>query len=228
MTKGRISILCVDDHRLVLAGLRLMIERQPEIREKLEPIANRIRTALSQIGINVTLTPLSQTEYQDHMINKHDAPMFVSDADRPLGPDVGYCALLWYVSASKGGLVALTHALAVSLGPDIRVNCVSPGWVRTPMADQSMTAIGQMMGTDREGAYRIATKNVPIRRPGTSEEIANIILFLACEDSAVITGAVIMADGKLVTPPLGASVLPGITRESVITIARSMGLEVVG
>ena len=77
----------------------------------------------------------------------------------------------------------------------VRVNCVSPGWVRTPMADQSMTAIGQMMGTDREGAYRIATKNVPIRRPGTSEEIANIILFLASEDSAVITGAVIMADG---------------------------------
>src|SRR6185503_10055460 len=34
-------------------------------------------------------------------------------------------------SASKGGLLALTHALAISLGPDIRVNCVSPGWVAT-------------------------------------------------------------------------------------------------
>src|SRR3970282_1559153 len=34
-------------------------------------------------------------------------------------------------SASKGGLVALTHALAVSLGPDVRVNCVSPGWIAT-------------------------------------------------------------------------------------------------
>src|SRR4051812_22780909 len=34
-------------------------------------------------------------------------------------------------SASKGGIVALTHALAISLGPDIRVNCVSPGWIET-------------------------------------------------------------------------------------------------
>ena len=34
-------------------------------------------------------------------------------------------------SASKGGIVALTHALAVSLGPDVRVNCVSPGWIET-------------------------------------------------------------------------------------------------
>ena len=34
-------------------------------------------------------------------------------------------------AASKGGLVALTHALAISLGPDVRVNCVSPGWIAT-------------------------------------------------------------------------------------------------
>lgn len=99
-------------------------------------------------------------------------------------------------STAKHALTGLTKSMARDYGPQgVRVNCVSPGWVRTPMADQSMTMIGQMMGTDQEGAYRIATKNVPIRRPGTSEEIANIILFLASEDSAVITGAVIMADG---------------------------------
>lgn len=99
-------------------------------------------------------------------------------------------------STSKHALTGLTKSMARDYGPlGVRVNCVSPGWVRTPMADQSMAAIGKMMGTDQEGAYKIATKNVPIRRPGTSEEIANIILFLACEDSAVITGTVVMADG---------------------------------
>ena len=99
-------------------------------------------------------------------------------------------------STAKHALTGLTKSMARDYGPlGVRVNCVSPGWVRTPMADEAMEGIGHMMGTDREGAYRVATKNVPIRRPGTSEEIANIILFLACEDSAVITGAIIMADG---------------------------------
>ena len=83
----------------------LKIAYVAERRALLEPIANRISTALAQIGINITLNPLSQTEYADTALNKHDAAMFLSDADRPLGPDVGYCALLWYVSAAKGGLV---------------------------------------------------------------------------------------------------------------------------
>ena len=83
----------------------LVLNYVAERRALLEPIANRIRTALSQIGINVTLSPQSQTEYSDKLLTKHDAEMFLSDLDRPLGPDVGYCALLFYVSAAKGGLV---------------------------------------------------------------------------------------------------------------------------
>jgi len=41
-------------------------------------------------------------------------------------------------SASKGGLLALTHALAISLAPDVRVNCVSPGWCGTSLATQQL------------------------------------------------------------------------------------------
>jgi len=99
-------------------------------------------------------------------------------------------------STSKHALTGLTKSMARDYGPlGVRVNCVSPGWVRTTMADDAMTGIGSMMGTDREGAYKIATKNVPIRRPGNSEEVASIILFLASKESSLITGAVIMADG---------------------------------
>ena len=83
----------------------LVLNYVAERRALLEPIANRIRTALAKIGMNITLSPLSQTEYADRALTKHDAQMYLSDADRPLGPDVGYCALLWYVSQAKGGLV---------------------------------------------------------------------------------------------------------------------------
>jgi peptide/nickel transport system substrate-binding protein len=70
----------------------------------LEPIANRIRTALRRIGMNIKLAPISITEYTDRRISKHDMPMFIGDDDRPLGPDVGYCSLLWFVSKKHGGL----------------------------------------------------------------------------------------------------------------------------
>ena len=75
-----------------------------ERRALLEPIANRIKTALAQIGMNIGLNPISQTEYTDRTLTKFDVPMFIGDQDRPLGPDVGYCSLLFWVSKKNGGL----------------------------------------------------------------------------------------------------------------------------
>lgn len=71
----------------------------------LEPVVNRIKTALAQIGINITLNPVTNTEYNDRELTKFDMPMFLRDKVRPFGPDVGYTALLFYVSQAKGGLV---------------------------------------------------------------------------------------------------------------------------
>ena len=71
----------------------------------LEPVANRIKTALAQIGINITLNPITNTEYNDRELTKFDMPMFLRDKVRPFGPDVGYTALLFYVSQKSGGLV---------------------------------------------------------------------------------------------------------------------------
>lgn len=75
----------------------------------LEPIANRIKTALGQIGIPVRLEPISQSEENTRELTKLDMGMFLRDYNRPLGPDVGYAALLWYVSKEKGGLVNSTR-----------------------------------------------------------------------------------------------------------------------
>ena len=82
-------------------------------------------------------------------------------------------------AASKGGLVALTHALAVSLGPDVRVNCISPGWIRTKGPEP----------TEEEHAFH------PAGRVGTPEDIAALAAFLLGPDSRFITGAEFIVDG---------------------------------
>lgn len=82
-------------------------------------------------------------------------------------------------SASKGGLVALTHALAISLGPDVRVNCISPGWILTKGPAP----------TAEEHAFH------PVGRVGKTEDIAALAAFLLGPDSGFITGAEFVVDG---------------------------------
>lgn len=86
-------------------------------------------------------------------------------------------------SASKGGLVALTHALAVSLAPDVRVNCVSPGWIATKN-------YGNLREKDHE--------QHPAGRVGTPYDIAEIVAWLLDRNrSGFVTGANFMVDGGM-------------------------------
>lgn len=82
-------------------------------------------------------------------------------------------------SASKGGLVALTHALSISLAPDVRVNCISPGWIFTKGNAPS----------EEDHAFH------PAGRVGTPDDIAALAAFLAGPDSGFITGAEFIVDG---------------------------------
>ena len=90
-------------------------------------------------------------------------------------------------SASKGGLAALTHALAISLAPDIRVNCVSPGFTHT-----EMTEVGVPPGTMDYLVNRF--DRVPLRRLVRPEEIAAACAFLASDDASAITGIDLTVD----------------------------------
>jgi NAD(P)-dependent dehydrogenase (short-subunit alcohol dehydrogenase family) len=86
-------------------------------------------------------------------------------------------------SASKGGLVALTHALSISLGPDVRVNCVSPGWIRT----RNYAALRR-----RDHAQH------PAGRVGKPQDIAEIVLYLLDRTRAgFVTGANFVVDGGM-------------------------------
>lgn len=90
-------------------------------------------------------------------------------------------------TAAKGGMVALSRALAVEFGPkNIRVNCICPGAIDTPM-------IAPVVDPLKKSGQPFMIS--PIRRLGTPEDIANCALYLASDESGFVTGATIVVDG---------------------------------
>lgn len=92
--------------------------------------------------------------------------------------------------ASKGGLVALAHALAVSLGPEVRVNAVSPGWIDTREYRKRSTPPPAPLRSIDHAQH-------PAGRVGRPEDVAAACLFLAAEEAGFITGHNLVVDGGM-------------------------------
>jgi NAD(P)-dependent dehydrogenase (short-subunit alcohol dehydrogenase family) len=92
-------------------------------------------------------------------------------------------------SASKGGVIALTLAMALELAPVVRVNAISPGYVLTPMQRAEYT--DEMLDA--------VNRKIPLGRHAKPEEIAALFAFLASEDAAFATGQVYIMDGAETT-----------------------------
>ncbi len=92
-------------------------------------------------------------------------------------------------SASKGGVIALTQAMALELSPTVRVNAISPGYVLTPMQRAEYT--DEMLDA--------VNRKIPLGRHCKPEEIAALFAFLASEDAAFATGHVYVMDGAETT-----------------------------
>jgi 3-oxoacyl-[acyl-carrier protein] reductase len=91
-------------------------------------------------------------------------------------------------SASKGGVIALTKTTAKELGSrGINVNAVAPGFIQTVMTEEMP-----------EEAKADISKQIPLRRLGTPEDVAEVVLFLCSESASYITGQVIAVDGGMV------------------------------
>lgn len=100
-----------------------------------------------------------------------------------------------HYSAAKAGVIGLMRGLAAEVAPDgVRVNAVSPGYVRTAQLLSEEHSLGPA------GVVQAARK-VPLGRVGEPEDIADVILFLASDQARYVTGQVIVADGGLAISP---------------------------
>ncbi len=140
-----------------------------------------------QLDINLKGTFLMSKSALPGMIQQHSGVIINNSSGWGIvGGDaaVAYCA-------SKGGVVLLTKAMAIDHGPQgIRVNCICPGDVDTPM----LPADARLRGLEWDD-YLAGCRNRPLGRIGTTDEIAKAALFLASDDSSFMTGATLVVDG---------------------------------
>ena len=93
----------------------------------------------------------------------------------------GYCA-------TKGAAMQLTRAIAIDHGPEgVRANCICPGWIETPMSQPFLD--------ENPDGRKFAGKIAPLGRIGQPEEVAEVAVFLASDESRFVTGAALNVDG---------------------------------
>jgi NAD(P)-dependent dehydrogenase (short-subunit alcohol dehydrogenase family) len=101
-------------------------------------------------------------------------------------------------SAAKAAVIALTKSGALEYGPAIRVNCVAPGHVRTPLTEPVWEHFPDVFGP--------ITGSIPLGRVADPEEIAEVICFLASDRASYVTGHTLVVDGGISLPQAGTDV----------------------
>ncbi|WP_427366077.1 glucose 1-dehydrogenase [Candidatus Caldatribacterium saccharofermentans] len=184
------------------------VSKEPEVRrarEAVEREAHAVDVLVNNAGIFIgkPLEELTEEEWDRvlgvnlkgiFLVTKHLLPLF-----REGGAIINIASTRALMSephteaysASKGGVLALTHALAISLGErKIRVNAISPGWIET--------SLWKKRALRREPELRpIDHLQHPAQRVGTPEDIAAACVFLASPSSGFITGTNLVVDGGM-------------------------------
>ncbi|MEP3056153.1 SDR family oxidoreductase [Ascidiaceihabitans sp.] len=137
---------------------------------------------MAVMNLNLTSTFMMTKACLAHM-DKSTIVNLASQAAR----DGGGPGSVPYVT-SKGAIVTMTGGLAKELGPKVRVNALCPGMIDTDFHNIHTPDAGR----------RGFEANAPVKRQGNTDDVANLVLFLACEDSAFITGANTDINGGMV------------------------------
>jgi NAD(P)-dependent dehydrogenase (short-subunit alcohol dehydrogenase family) len=95
-------------------------------------------------------------------------------------------------AASKGGMLSYTRQVAVEVAPTIRMNCVSPGYMRTPMSTGEREGWTAEQTEQRMAAF---SSFALMGRVGTVDDIAQAVLFFASDESSFVTGRELVVDG---------------------------------
>jgi NAD(P)-dependent dehydrogenase (short-subunit alcohol dehydrogenase family) len=166
-----------------IGGVGSLLDLEPEVFEDV-------------LRVNVTGAFLTARAAIPHLLERRGAIVSIASVSalRAAPESLAYCS-------SKAALAMLTQCIALDHAADgVRANCLCPGWVRTPMADSEMDALGL---DSREGAYAVATQDVPLRRPSEPEEIAAAVAWLVSDEASYLNGAVIPVDGGATTVDVG-------------------------
>jgi meso-butanediol dehydrogenase/(S,S)-butanediol dehydrogenase/diacetyl reductase len=169
-----------------------------------------IVVANAGIGIDGSVGEMADDEWRRTIDVNLTGPMMITRAALPVMVERGGGSVVLVSStnafaaaprsaaydASKAELNSLARAIAVDYGPrGIRANALCRGWIITPMGDGSMDDLAAANGIRRQEACDLATSDVPLRRAGTADEMASCCLFLACDESSIVTGTTLVPDG---------------------------------
>ena len=139
------------------------------------------------IGINLRGIMLMCKAALPHLLERETASIISTSSVMATLTEPGYEAY----TTSKAGIIGLTKALGVSYAETgVRVNCVCPGWIDTPMNARLAEEIGGM-----DKLEPIIRQQQPNARLITTREVANVVLFLASDESTGMTGSAVYVDG---------------------------------
>lgn len=190
--------------------VKVNVTKAEDVQKMIETTVNhyeKLDILFNNAGVNI-MAPILETseELWDRIINinlkgvflgcKYAVPIMIKQGG---GVIINTASTFAFVGAnnfsaycaSKGGVLALTRALALELAPHkIRVNCICPGTIETPLVRQIWEKSGRPEEM-RESRLRLH----PIGRLGKPEDVANAALFLASEESSFVTGTALFVDG---------------------------------
>ncbi len=146
------------------------------------------------LDVNVIGTHITNQSVLRYMLPEENGKIvnFASEAGKQASPD------MVHYSSTKYAVIGMTQGVGLMCAPyNINVNCVCPGIIKTPMWEKIMDDAASLSGSPREAIWEKGMSLIPMQRPQTEQDIANMVLFLSSELADNITAQAINIDGGM-------------------------------